>query len=62
VIAIGFINIQVRFPGITRDRILPVLSLELFIADIAVRIETGFTFPGEGIAAPVQVRHTGIPV
>jgi len=61
-IAIRFINVRANITGIIRELILPVQSLEIFIADIAVRIKTGFTFPGQGIAAPVQVRHAGIPV
>jgi hypothetical protein len=61
-IAIRFISVRPGFTGIIRELIFPVLSLELIIADIAVRIETGFTFPGQRIAAPVQVRHAGIPV
>ncbi|AGB02517.1 hypothetical protein Metfor_1483 [Methanoregula formicica SMSP] len=61
-IAIRFINVRPGFTNIIRELILPVLSLKIFIADIAVRIKTGFTFPGQGIAAPVQVRHAGIPV
>lgn len=62
VIAIRLIDIRPGFTGLIRELTLPVLSLEILIADIAVRIETGFTFPGQGIAAPVQVRHAGIPV
>jgi hypothetical protein len=61
-IAIRFINVRTGFAGIIGELILPVQFLELFIADIAVRIETGFAFRGKGIAAPVQVRHAGIPV
>jgi len=61
-IAVRFINIRASITGIIRELTLPVLSLELLIADIAVRIKTGFTFPGQGIAAPVEVRHIGIPV
>lgn len=61
-IAIRFINIRPGFTVIIRELILPVFFLEIFIADIAVRIETGFAFRGQGIAAPVQVRHAGIPV
>jgi len=61
-IAIRFINVRPGFTNIIRELILPVLSLKIFIADIAVRIKTGFTFPSQGIAAPVEVRHAGIPV
>ena len=61
-IAIRFINIRLMITGFISEFILSVLSLEIFIADITVRIETGFTFRGQRIAAPVQVRHTGIPV
>ena len=61
-IAIRFINIRPGFTGIIGELILPVHSLKIFIADIAVRIKTEFTFPGQGVAAPVQVRHAGIPV
>ena len=61
-IAIRFINVRLRITGLISKFILPVLSLEILIADIAVRIKTGFTFRGQRIAAPVQVRHAGIPV
>lgn len=61
-IAIGFINVRPGFTGFIRELTLPVQFLERFIADIAVRIETRFAFRGKGIAAPVQVRHAGIPV
>jgi len=61
-IAIRFINVRPGFTGIIRELILPVQFLEVFIADIAVRIETGLTFSSQRIAAPVQVRHAGIPV
>ena len=61
-IAIRFIHIRRGFTGIIRELILPVQFLEIFIADITVRIKTRFAFRGKGIAAPVQVRHAGIPV
>jgi len=61
-IAVRFINVRPGFTSIIRELILPVQSFEIFIADIAVRIETGFAFHSKRIAAPVEVRHAGIPV
>jgi hypothetical protein len=61
-IAIRFINVRPGITSIIRKLTLPVQFLEIFITDIAVRIETRFAFRGKGIAAPVQVRHAGIPV
>jgi hypothetical protein len=62
VIAIGLIGIAAGFIAIQSIFSMPVPLLELLVAQVTEGIETGFAFPGQGVAPPVQVGHDLIPV
>jgi hypothetical protein len=57
VIAVGLVGIERGARRIAGIHIPPVSLLEHLVTDVTVGIEAGFAFRGQGIAAPVQVRH-----